>query len=127
VVRSYLAELERMASSTEHFDVMAHVDFALRYLPDSARPFDLSVVEPEYRAALEALARSGRAMEVNTKLPMTEQIVRWWHDVGGPAVTFGSDAHRPGRLAHRFAETMAMVEAIGFRPDRDPIAPWRRT
>jgi histidinol-phosphatase (PHP family) len=125
-VRAYLAELERLASSTANFDVMAHVDFALRYLPESARPFDVTVVEPEYRAALEALARSGRAMEVNTRLPLSETILRWWHDVGGSAVTFGSDAHRPDRLAHGFAAAVAMVEAVGFRPAKDVVDPWRR-
>ena len=126
VVRRYLAELERLASSTVHFDVLAHVDFPLRYLPESARPFDPAVVEPEYRAALTALARSGRAMEVNTSLPLAEPILRWWRDVGGQEVTFGSDAHQPSRLARRFAEVRAMVEAVGFRPAADPAAPWRR-
>lgn len=127
VVRAYLAELELLAGSTAHFDVLAHVDFPLRYLPDSARPFDPAVVEPEYRAALTALARSGRAMEVNTQLPLAEPILRWWVDVGGREVTFGSDAHRPDRLARRFAEVKAMVEAAGFRPAGDPAAPWRRS
>jgi histidinol-phosphatase (PHP family) len=65
-------------------------------------------------------------MEVNTRLPLPETILRWWHDVGGAAVTFGSDAHRPDRLAHGFAEAVAMVEAVGFRPARDVVDPWRR-
>lgn len=126
VVRAYLAELEQLAGSTSHFDVLAHVDFPLRYLPESVRPFDPAVVEQEYRAALAALARSGRAMEVNTSLPLAEPILRWWVDVGGREVTFGSDAHSPGSLARRFAEVRAMVEGAGFRPAADPAAPWRR-
>jgi histidinol-phosphatase (PHP family) len=79
-------------------------------------------------------ARQGRSptghgsvtTSVTGRLPLSEVILRWWHDVGGQAVTFGSDAHRPGRLAEGFAQARAMVEAVGFRPATDVVDPWRR-
>ena len=126
VVRTYLAELAELAGSTADFDVLAHVDFPVRYLPERAKPFSFEAAEPEYRAVLEALARSGRALEVNTRLPLPSMIVRWWHEAGGQAVTFGSDAHAPWRLGNGFREAMAMVEAAGFRPAREAQDPWQR-
>lgn len=75
------------------------------------------------------LADSRRALEVNTSGPLLPEIVCWWRDEGGEGgetVTFGSDAHRPDALAHRFAEAAALVEAHSFRPGRNPYDHWRR-
>ena len=75
---------------------------------------------------LRALARSGRALEVNTRLPLDPLIVRWWYEAGGDAVSFGSDAHTPARVGHGFAEAAAMVEAQGFHPGHSPHDFWTR-
>ena len=54
--------------------------------------------EEEYRAVFRALAGTGRALEVNTSSPLASvDQVRWFHEEGGEAVSFGSDAHRPQR------------------------------
>jgi histidinol-phosphatase (PHP family) len=53
-------------------------------------------------------------------------IVRWWYEAGGEALTFGSDAHRPGVIARDFAHAASMAEAAGFRPGRYPHDTWRR-
>jgi histidinol-phosphatase (PHP family) len=50
-----------------------------------------------------------------------------WHEEGGEAVTFGSDAHAPTGLAHRFADAASMVEAQGFRSSRHPYDYWSRS
>jgi len=34
---------------------------------------------------------------------------RWWREVGGGAVSFGSDAQAPGELARPFAEVAAAI------------------
>jgi histidinol-phosphatase (PHP family) len=127
VVRVYLAEVVMMAKSPEPFSVLAHIDYPLRYWPASAGLFKPDFVEDEYRAALEALASSGRSLEVNTRLPLSPQVVDWWHQAGGGSVTFGSDAHEPDRLASEFASTAAMVAAHGFRPGATPYELWPRT
>lgn len=120
VVRRYLAEALRMVESSDLFQVLAHIDYPVRGWPAAAGVFDPADFEDEYRAVLRALARSGRALEVNTRLPMPPAIVGWWYEVGGEAVSFGSDAHQPALVAHGFADAAAMVEAQGFRPGRHP-------
>jgi histidinol-phosphatase (PHP family) len=126
LVRSYLAEVVTMAKSDEPFSVLAHIDYPLRYWPAGAGSFRPQLVEDEFRGALEALAGSGRSLEVNTRLPLAYQVVDWWYDAGGQSVTFGSDAHEPGQLASEFANTAAMVAAHGFRPGATPFELWRR-
>jgi len=126
VVRDYLAEIVRMIEGFDGFEVLAHIDYPLRYWPHEQRPFDPFAFEDEFRDALGALARSGRLLELNTKLPMQPQIVRWWHDAGGEGLSFGSDAHEPGNLARGFRDAMAVAEAAGFRGGHDPLDFWHR-
>lgn len=127
VVREYLSEVSRLVAGSDAFAVLAHIDYPVRYWPAEAGPYDPKAFEDEFRAALRALAESGRALEVNTRVPLHPEVVRWWHEEGGDAVTFGSDAHDPTVLAHRFGDAAAMVEAHGFRPGRHPYDVWTRS
>jgi histidinol-phosphatase (PHP family) len=126
VVRDYLAEVQRLVESPAPFQILAHVDFAVRYWPAAAEPFDPGSVEDELRAVLRALAGSGRALEINTKLPLAPQIILWWADSGGERVSFGSDAHRPDRVGHGFAAAADAARAAGFRIGQDPVDLWWR-
>jgi histidinol-phosphatase (PHP family) len=126
VVRRYLAEVARLVTGSDVFSVLAHIDYPVRSWPAQAGPFDPDAFEDEFRHALRLLADGGRALEVNTKVPLHPQVVRWWRDEGGLAVTLGSDAHEPAALANGLAEAAAMVEAHGFRPGRHPHDYWTR-
>jgi histidinol-phosphatase (PHP family) len=64
---------------------------------------------------------------VNTRLRFRPEIVRWWYEEGGGAVSFGSDAHQPDQVAHGFAAAAAMVEAHGFHRGRGPHDFWFRS
>lgn len=127
VVRDYLAELARLITGSTVFAVLAHIDYPIRYWPAEAGPYDPRAFQDEFRHALRALAQDGRALEINTRAPLHPEIVRWWHDEGGDAVTFGSDAHDPTMLAHGFADAAAMAEAHGFQPGRHPYDLWTRS
>jgi histidinol-phosphatase (PHP family) len=126
VVRQYLAEVARLIAGSDAFAVLAHIDYPVRSWPARAGPFHPDAFEDEFRHALRLLAGSGRALEVNTRVPLHPRVVGWWRDEGGSAVTFGSDAHDPTGLASGFGEAAAMVEAHGFRPGRHPHDVWTR-
>ncbi len=127
VVRSYLAEVRAMSLSDAPFEVLGHIDDPLRSWPASAGEMPWVALEDDFRAALEATAASGRALEVNTRLPLAARVLDWWHEAGGESVVFGSDAHRPDDVARQFAQTAAVVAAHGFRPGPTPYEHWRRT
>lgn len=126
VVRQYLAEVARLIADSAAFSILAHIDYPVRYWPAHAGPFDPSAFEDDFRYPLQVLADSGRALEVNTRVPLCPEVVRWWHDEGGSTVTFGSDAHDPAAVARGFGQAAAMVEAHGFRPGRHPHDFWSR-
>lgn len=127
VVREYLAEVARLIAGSDAFEVFAHIDYAARYWPADAGTHDPNAFQDDYRHALRVLAGSGRALEVNTQVPLNPVIVRWWREEGGEAVTFGSDAHDPSVLADGFRRAAAMVEAHGFRAGRHPHDFWTRS
>jgi histidinol-phosphatase (PHP family) len=124
VIRAYLAEIARLATGSDVFSVLAHIDYPVRYWP--AATFDPAAFEDEFRHALRTVARTGRALEINTKIPLHEPILRWWREEGGEAVTFGSDAHHPSVIAAGFREAAHLAEAYGFRPGPHPHEPWPR-
>ncbi len=127
VVRLYFGEVLKVVRSASPFQVLAHVDFVGRYVPRSYGPYEDKRFEAEYREVFEALAGTGRALELNTKSQLTtvEQL-SWWYDAGGGAVSFGSDAHEPWVVGTGFKQAAAMAEAAGFRPGRHPGDWWRR-
>jgi histidinol-phosphatase (PHP family) len=127
-VRDYLAEAYRLATSTAPVAVLAHVDYPVRaWQRLRTDPFDPMPFADEYRDVLTALAASGRALELNTVVPLHALVLRWWRDCGGREITFASDAHRPDALARGWADAVALAEASGFRPAGDPLRPWART
>jgi histidinol-phosphatase (PHP family) len=127
VVRQYLAEVARLVAESDVFGVLAHIDYPVRSWPVQAGPFDPDAFEDDFRHALRVLADSGRALEVNTCVPLHPEVVRWWREEGGSTVTFGSDAHDPTGLAFGFGEAADMVEAHGFRPGRHLYDFWTST
>jgi len=129
-VREYFRETLAMVDSGQPFETLAHLDYPKRYWVAGAAPYREEDFEAEIRAILVAAARTGRALEVNTTrgdvLCPGPTVVRWWREVGGQAVQFGSDAHQPDKVAAGFATAAQVVEAAGFKPSPDPTSQWRR-
>ncbi len=125
VMPVYLAEIVRLIEGSDLFEVLAHLDFPRRMWPTSA-PYAETTYETEYRAVFDALADGGRVLEINTKSPLASvQLLRWWRESGGRAVSFGSDAHQPWRVGDKFKQAVDIAEAAGFSPSRDPFDFWR--
>ena len=125
-MRYYFTELVALIEGSDLFEVLAHLDFPRRYWPRGPHLYSEAPFEEEYRVALRALASSGRVLEINTKTPMASvDLVHWWREEGGTAVSFGSDAHLPNRVGDRFKLAVDVVEAAGFRPGGEPYDFWR--
>lgn len=126
VIESYLAEMVVMAGSPVRFETVTHLDYAVRAWPaETVGPFDPRRFEGGFRAALRAIADSGRALEMNTGR-LWPWLPRWWAEEGGRTIAFGSDAHSPELVARNFPEAVEMVAALGFGPGENPEDPWRR-
>src|SRR5215467_3080889 len=74
VVREYLAEIPSLIEASDAFSVLAHIDYPLRDWPAEAGQYQLDGFQEEFRHALRVLARSGRALEINTEGPLLPHI-----------------------------------------------------
>ena len=113
-----------MVSLSSSFEVLAHIDYALRFWPTEAGPFVIEDFEDEFRLALAALADGDRALEINTRLPLDPLRLRWWRQEGGRRVTFGSDAHEPDLVGAGLGEAAGKAEAAGFRQQARADQAW---
>jgi len=133
-LRLYLAEVLALVESAQPFEVLAHLDYPKRYWPHADLPYCEADHEEELRAILRAAAARGSVLEVNTTrgaephrgLCPGPTVLRWWVEAGGRAVSLGSDAHDPGRIALGFPLAAQLVESAGFRPNDDPTGFWLR-
>lgn len=116
----YLDDLRLMVVEDDRFEVLAHVDYPVRRLVERLSRVDLMTYRSPYMEVLEALAATSRVLEYNTTIPMSAVIMEWWYDVGGAAVSMGSDAHEPGRVARGFSKAESVLTSIGFRSLGDP-------
>ncbi|MBW3657450.1 MAG: PHP domain-containing protein [Actinobacteria bacterium] len=126
IVRAHLSEMLELVTGCDRFEVLAHVDYAVRRWPDGPAAFPVTRFEEEFREVLRALAGTDRTLELNTVIPLDRRIVAWWVDVGGRTLTFGSDAHAPAVVGHGLAEAAGLARSLGFRPGRHPSDPWHR-
>jgi histidinol-phosphatase (PHP family) len=126
VVGDYLREAAAMVEGFAGFQVLAHLDFPVRYWPAGEPPYHPGQHEDEHRRVLRALAASDRVLEVNTRVPLHPLVLAWWREEGGGAITFASDAHSPDALADGFADAVRVARAAGFRPGPDPHGFWVR-
>src|SRR6195256_6032934 len=133
-VTEYFRETLAMVESSQPFEVLAHLDYPKRYWPDGIAPYREEDYEEQLRAVLVAAARRGCVLEVNTTRGQSDERklcpgltgLRWWHELGGAAVSFGSDAHQPDQIGGGFALAPQVVEVAGCKPARDPMTLWRR-
>jgi histidinol-phosphatase (PHP family) len=78
-------------------------------------------IEPYIKRALDRIAKTGVAMELNTSglnktLPEMNpgpRILALMHERGIPVV-LGADAHRPSRVADRYEQGLRLLDELGF-------------
>jgi len=111
---------EHLAESAECglFDSLGHPDLVKNAsVPD----WDFERVMPWIEKALDRIAATGVAMELNTSgihksIPEMNPgpgVLSMMQQRGIPVV-LGSDAHQPGRVADRFSQALELLEAAGY-------------
>ena len=120
----YLETIYEGVTQLEDFDIVGHYDYVARYAPypqDSIRYADFSDV---FDSLLKYLINNGKALELNTKscsgnkgrnTVLDIDILKRYRDLGGEAISLGSDSHTPESVADRFDIYADLLRSIGFR------------
>jgi histidinol-phosphatase (PHP family) len=107
----------RRAAAYGRFDILAHIDYIGLW---GHRPGSAAL--PEIEAALDALAASGRALELNTDrvsdpagvMYPSPEILRA-ACVRGIPLTIASDAHEAAHVGRLWDEAIALAMEAGYR------------
>lgn len=121
IVRPYFDEVER-AIRSGLFDVIGHLDFVKRYLHPHVLPMQLAAAPELYEPLLRALVETGTGLEVNTsglrqaahETYPAGPIVARYRELGGRAVSAGSDAHRADAFAFALEAGYRVAAEAGF-------------
>lgn len=126
--RSYFLELERMTRAGG-FDILSHFDVVSRVGCAVYGSYDPSRYEDVIRPVLRNCIERGIALDVNTKglrsraaafnhasplLTPGLDILKWYAEMGGERVTFGSDAHRPENIGADLHTALEAARAAGL-------------
>lgn len=119
---AFFLQVVRLAAEGD-FDVLSHLDLVKRDAHKFGKPYD----GPEpytdlIRAALRSLVERGKGLEINTS-PLRRgldepspslPILRWYRELGGEIITFGSDAHTADDVGVHFDVAREIARAAGF-------------
>lgn len=91
----YLDLVKNMITNFKNFDVLAHIDFPLRFMEN----VKLAPFEAKIKDIFSMLIAEEKTFELNTKTITTcgidyfEQYLKWYIECGGIYLSLGSDGH----------------------------------
>ena len=118
--RAYYQELYDVATSFEHWSVLAHLDLIKRY--DPAGILDFPANRDLVAATLEHAIAQGKGIELNTSSVRyglkdsqpAREILELYRDLGGTIITLGSDSHTPAHLGAYLRYFQHYLASLGF-------------
>ena len=116
----YFRELDAMVE-WGGFDVVSHFDLIARYGHLHYGPYDPARYRTVIQPVLEKMASRGLGIEINTSgvlgpgvpYPASEILV-WAREAGVPALTLGTDSHRPDMFASGLVEGVMLARSAGW-------------
>lgn len=120
----YLEEMYSLICRMPDFDILGHYDYIVRYAPYPEVCITYAEFGDMLDPILRFLAENGKTLEINTKTyqlyrgrtpVMDIEILRRFKELGGEAISFGSDAHNISRIGENFGWCREMALAAGFR------------
>lgn len=120
LIQRYFDEMLALAR-TNCYDVLAHLTYALRYLPDR-KNYDLSPHLPTIDEIFTTLIHKDKALECNgSGLKAAQEytdpdifLLKRYFALGGRRLTLATDAHRTEYLGYRMHDLEQTVKEIGF-------------
>lgn len=120
LISAYFEEVLALAES-DCYDVLGHLTYGLRYLPDRAA-YDITPHLPQIRAIYRAVIAKGKAIELNgSKLkvqpPATDpdfELLCLYREMGGELLTLSTDAHENRFVGLHMDKLEQMAKDAGF-------------
>lgn len=120
--REYFMSEVKNVKLTDGFDVYGHLDYAVRYCPDSSFKYHFDDYRDIFEVLLKLLIEKGKGIEINTagiaKIgyphPHIESL-KLYKELGGEIITIGSDAHKKEDIGFEFDIAEELLQTVGFQ------------
>ena len=105
------------------FDIFGHFDYVARYAPYPECSIFYKDFPDIFDGILKYLAENGKALEINTKTyqdykgrtpVLDKDILLRFKEMGGEAISLGSDSHNPERVGENFPYYEDFIKSCGF-------------
>lgn len=130
----YLEEFYKGIVEFGNFDILGHYDYVVRYADYPQVMISYSDFSDVIDEILKYLVENGKTFEINTKTyqlyrdrhpELDINILKRFRELGGEALSFGSDAHDTSRIAEKFGwcrecALKAGIEYEVFFRNREP-------
>ncbi|MDD2289264.1 MAG: histidinol-phosphatase HisJ family protein [Bacteroidales bacterium] len=122
--RIYLEDILYCIGAYSDFDILGHFDYVARYAPYREHEVSMKVFGDILDPILKILAQNGKTLEINTKTyqkfqygtpTLDKNVIRRFRELGGEAVSLGSDAHGDERIGEQFGFYTHILRQCGFR------------
>lgn len=121
--REYFESILESVKSFNDYDVFGHLDYAVRYAPDTDKNYFYDDYADLFEEILKKIIADGHGLELNTKgfrynlksSNPSEDILRRYKELGGEIITIGSDAHVLSELAFGLERAGEILKAVGFK------------
>lgn len=122
VYEKYLNDIYEIICEFNNFDVYGHIDYIVRYSPDTNIRMDYDKYKEIYDKIFSKLISMNKGIEFNCagyKYGLgspnpSKDILRAYKNAGGNIITFGSDAHKPEHIAYAYDEAKKLALDCGF-------------
>ena len=120
----YLEDILSCISVFPDFDILGHFDYVARYSPYLEHEVSMKVFGDVLDPILKILAQNGKTLEINTKTyqkfqygtpTLDKNVIRRFRELGGEAVSLGSDAHSDEKIGEQFGIYTDILRQCGFR------------
>ena len=121
LIQAYFEEVLRLAQ-TDCYDVLGHLTYGLRYLPEHMKPYPLTPYLPVIDEIFRTLIAKNKALELNgsglkSAQPFTDPgltLIRRYRSLGGRLLTVSTDAHANANVGRGIPLLEEMAAAAGF-------------
>lgn len=122
-VHLYFEEITRNLMNYDGFLINGHLDYMIRYAPDTNTDFAYTDYADAIDTMLRTIISKGKGIEINSsglkyglKVPHPHtDIIKRYRELGGELITIGSDAHKTEHLAYDFNQIESLLMDLGFR------------
>ncbi|OFY39392.1 MAG: hypothetical protein A2X18_04655 [Bacteroidetes bacterium GWF2_40_14] len=120
----YLETIYLCIQEYTDFDILGHYDYITRYAPFTERIIHHSKFGDILDQIFRFLIQNGKALEINTNtyrkkngtIPVLDTaVLKRYKELGGEAISLGSDAHDPERIGEKFDHFTEVIRSCGFR------------